>query len=162
MKHKVNQYINQIDRGLQLPYKIRKKIKMELTSEIHLRMEAGEGLDDILSSIGSPKEVIAELESNYEHEYFSFRKTRNFALAVWSVVTVLMGGFLFYSLVTLIGSKGTFSKIIGNGNMAVYIAYKYSLKEIVFGLCAEVVLFLFPLLQVMKQMKFLKCHKDME
>ncbi len=76
MKNKLEQYVNKIYKGLKLPFKLKKHIKLELLSEIQMRLEEGEALDNILLAMGTPDEVIKEFEASYEDEYFQFKKKK--------------------------------------------------------------------------------------
>jgi len=162
MGNNLDQYINKIYRGLKLPNKIKRHIKADLTSEIYSRIENGEELNDILSSIGSPEEVIAEFESNHESEYFQFKKTKVLMLIVWSVIAVIMVVLILYSLIEIIYPQWAFSPVFGgaNGNQAVFIAFKWPLKELVFGLIVKAVIFIISLSQVIRHIKFSKGNKD--
>ena len=162
MENKINQYVSKVCKGLNLPCKIKKRIKLELKSEIYSRIENGEELDDILSSIGSPKEVIAELESNHENEYFQFKKAKMLTLVVWSVISVFTVGLIIFSLVTMIYPQWAIPPVFGgaNGSKAVFIAYKWSLKESIFGLSIKVIIFICSLLQVIRHIRYLKGNKE--
>ena len=69
MKNELKRYIKEINKGLHLPHKMKKRITTELLSEIYGRIDDGEELNSVLTSIGTPQELVEELEANYEHEY---------------------------------------------------------------------------------------------
>lgn len=162
MEKSLNQYINKINRGLKLPNKIKRHIKADLTSEIYSRIEHGEELNDILCAIGSTEEVIAEFESNHESEFFQFKKTKVLMLIVWSVIAVVLAVLILYSLIEILYPQWAIPPIFGgaNGNQSVFIAYKWSLKELLLGLFVKAVIFIISLSQLIGHIKFLNGNKS--
>ncbi|MCI9541616.1 MAG: hypothetical protein HFG39_11290 [Lachnospiraceae bacterium] len=158
MKNKLEQYVNKIYKGLKLPFKLKKHIKLELLSEIQMRLEEGEALDNILLAMGTPDEVIKEFEASYEDEYFQFKKEKTFVMFFWAIVTIFLGGIGFCLITLIIQSQLAFSTVIGggNGNTAVFLAYKWSKKEILLGIAINSMLFIVSLLQFIKYSQLLK------
>ena len=56
MKNELKHYIKEINKGLHLPHKMKKRITTELLSEIYGRIDDGEELNSVLTSIGTPQE----------------------------------------------------------------------------------------------------------
>lgn len=157
MENNINKYLNKIYRGLRLPKAIKRQIKIDLASEIYLRIENGEELNDILSSIGSPEEVIEEFEFNHENEYFLLKKAKVVALIIWSVIAAAMVVLIVYSLIIVIYPQWALPPVFGgvSGNKAIFIAYKWSFKELVLGLSIKAIIFIFSFLQILRNIKFL-------
>ena len=61
MKNELKRYIKEINKGLHLPHKMKKRITTELLSEIYGRIDDGEELNSVLTSIGTPQELVEEL-----------------------------------------------------------------------------------------------------
>ena len=55
MKNELKRYIKEINKGLHLPLKMKKRITTELLSEIYGRIDDGEELNSVLTSIGTPQ-----------------------------------------------------------------------------------------------------------
>lgn len=164
MEKELKQYINKIYRGVQLPRKIKKQIKLELTSEIYSRMEDGETLSDILISIGSPWEVISDLESNYGVEYSHFKKEKILAFAILSVIAVCMAVLIISSISSAAGMlypDFAPSTVIGgaDGSTSIFVAFKWSSAQIFIGMVLKVVILLFSIFQMMKLYRSLRKNK---
>ena len=65
---------------------MKKRITTELLSEIYGRIDDGEELNSVLTSIGTPQELVEELEANYEHEYVQFKKGNILKLTIYSII----------------------------------------------------------------------------
>ncbi len=76
----------------------------------------------------------------------------------WAIVTIFLGGIGFYLITLIIQSQLAFSTVIGggNGNTAVFLAYKWSKKEILLGIAINSMLFIVSLLQFIKYSQLLK------
>ena len=77
MKNELKRYIKEINKGLHLPHKMKKRITTKLLSEIYGRIDDGEELNSVLTSIGTPQELVEELEANYEHSFKLERNEKN-------------------------------------------------------------------------------------
>lgn len=58
---KIKRYVNALELRLKLPLKLKVRINEDIGTEIHLRMEAGESVDEILEEMGSPESVAERL-----------------------------------------------------------------------------------------------------
>lgn len=160
MKNEMIQYINKIYRGVQLPRKIKTQIKLELTSEIYSRLESGEILSDILISIGSPSEVISDLESNYGDEYSHFKKEKLLAFIVLSVIAVVMAALIFNTAAAMLYPHLGFTNIIGgaDGSTSMFVAFKWSAEQVIIGMILKVVILTVSIFQMIKLFRSLKRH----
>ena len=136
MKNELKRYIKEINKGLHLPHKMKKRITTELLSEIYGRIDDGEELNSVLTSIGTPQELVEELEANYEHEYVQFKKGNILKLTIYSIIAFGISALIIYSAIVIIYPQFILPTIIGgaNGSTAVFIAYKWSAKELIGGL----------------------------
>ena len=57
----MKKYIRAVNRRLNMPKNLRKRVLNDLESSVNSRLEAGQTLDEILLEFGSPKEAAAEL-----------------------------------------------------------------------------------------------------
>lgn len=64
----VRRYLRQIDRKLQLPKTIRKRICADLNTTIDARLEAGISAEQILQELGNPDAVAAEFNAQMSGE----------------------------------------------------------------------------------------------
>lgn len=162
MRSKTDRYINEIYRKLRLPRQLKKRIKLELESEISLRVQQGEKEEDVISSIGTPDELVEELRSNYENEYLQFRKKKVLTMIIWVVIAAVAGGTVLYSLIVLLYPQLVMPTVIGGaeGSRSVYIAYKWSMEERMMGLGLKSILFAFSLMQALRYRNLLSSKKD--
>ncbi len=73
MNSEVKRYINAVERRLRLPVKLRARVMSDLLTSISARREQGETDEEIFSSLGTPKEVAAEL--NEQMKEYAYRKS---------------------------------------------------------------------------------------
>lgn len=69
----VKRYVNAIERRLHLPFATRIRVMTDFSTSLTARHEQGESYEQIMASLGSPKEVAAELNSQL-HD-FCYRKS---------------------------------------------------------------------------------------
>lgn len=123
---RIKKYVNAVQRRLRMPRDVRARVMSDFGSSISARREAGESVEEILESLGSPKEAAAEL--NEQMKEFTYRKSpwRFLFLA-----GVILGGLgLLGKAVSMIvvymmtGSANASLGIIGGGDgpTAVFVA----------------------------------------
>ena len=156
MKNELKRYIKEINKGLHLPHKMKKRITTELLSEIYGRIDDGEELNSVLTSIGTPQELVEELEANYEHEYVQFKKG-----TIYSIIAFGISALIIYSAIVIIYPQFILPTIIGgaNGSTAVFIAYKWSAKELIGGLIIQIIILIFVLSRIVRIFTLLKNKK---
>lgn len=96
----MNKYLKSIERRLNLPKDIKKRVMDDLADSIAQRREAGQTEETIRAELGEPKKVAAEL--NEQMKEYAYRKSpwRFLFLAA----AVLSGGYLLlYRLMLSIG-----------------------------------------------------------
>ena len=54
---KIKKYVNAIEWHLKVPLEIKARINSDIGTEIHLRLEAGKTIDEVMAEMGTPKEV---------------------------------------------------------------------------------------------------------
>ncbi len=88
---KMKQYVNKVERKLNLPRDIKARVMSDFSSSIAARREAGLTDEEIYAELGSPKEAAAAL--NEQMKEFTYRKSPwRFlfgALAVYGVAELL-------------------------------------------------------------------------
>ena len=161
MKNELECYIKEINRGLHLSRKMKKRITAELLSEIYGRVEDGEELNSVLASMGPPRELAEELEANYEHEHVQSKKGNILKLTVYSIIAFGISALIIYSAMAIIYPQFTLPVIMGgaNGSTAVFIAYKWSAKELIVGLFIQISILIFALSRIVRISARLKMKK---
>lgn len=103
----VNQYINGIMRKIKCGRKKKKEIKKQLLTDINFRLEQGETLADVMSQMGSIKEIADGFnESLTEEEKKNYARTKAIKIAaiIFVVLALIVAAAL--SLVHLFVPKG--------------------------------------------------------
>ena len=161
MRNELKRYIKEINKGLRLPRKIKKRITTELLSEIYGRIDDGEELNSILTSIGTPQELVEELEANYEHEYVQFKKGSVLKLTIYSIIAFGISALIIHSVIVIIYPQFILPTIIGgaNGSTSIFIAYKWSAKELIGELIIQIIILIFVLSRIIRIFTSLKNKK---
>nr|WP_319487554.1 hypothetical protein [uncultured Caproiciproducens sp.] len=58
-------YIKEVIKRVKLPHTLKSRLKKDLISDIQIRQENGESIEDIIRAMGTPDEVVSELEESY-------------------------------------------------------------------------------------------------
>lgn len=72
-KMTVKQYVNAVERRLNLPWDVRARVMNDFGSSIQARREAGETEEEIFAELGTPKEAAAVL--NEQMREYAYRKS---------------------------------------------------------------------------------------
>lgn len=72
-KMTVKQYVNAVERRLNLPWDVRARVMNDFGSSIQARREAGETEEEIFAELGTPKEAAAVL--NEQMKEYAYRKS---------------------------------------------------------------------------------------
>ena len=94
---KIKRYVNALERRLKLPLKLKVRINEDIGTEIHLRMEAGESVDEILEEMGSPEAVAERFHEEYA-EYVVKKSPIRFlflGLAAFIIIAAVLFGIVF-------------------------------------------------------------------
>ncbi len=70
---RIKRYVNAVERRLRLPYRLRARVMSDFATSIAARQEAGETVEQIIESLGSPKAAAAEL--NEQLRAYQYRKS---------------------------------------------------------------------------------------
>ena len=70
----IKRYMTRIEWRLRLPFSIKSKVMMDLTTGVCARHEAGESYEDIIADMGTPKQVADSI--NQEMSDYTWRKSR--------------------------------------------------------------------------------------
>ncbi|MBR4291978.1 MAG: sodium ion-translocating decarboxylase subunit beta [Oscillospiraceae bacterium] len=124
MENQIKKYLHAVRRRLNLPKDIKNRCISDLQTTIQARTENGESWEEIQSSLGSPKEVAAEL-SEQMREYVYHKSPWRF---LFLAAAVLSGGWLvFYAgmqmVLSIIASNAASIGVIGgaDGPTAIFV-----------------------------------------
>lgn len=137
---KMKKYTNSIERKLNMPKDVRNRVMTDFISGIQGRREAGQTDAEILSELGSPKKVAAEL--NEQMKDYTYVKSPwrwiCFAAIVGSVLSLTFGGTigLLVHLLSVSSSVGIIGGADGPTAIFVttspdYIWYKFGITVII-------------------------------
>lgn len=84
-----NQYVNAVARRIRCSTKKKKEIKKQLLTDIGMRMEQGEKLDEIIANMGNAEEIASGFNENFsKEERRKYRRNKALKIAV-PIVAVL-------------------------------------------------------------------------
>lgn len=69
----IKRYVNAIERKLRLPWKLRARVMSDFATTLCARHEEGESYEEIMASLGTPKQVAEEL--NGQMKEYTFRRS---------------------------------------------------------------------------------------
>lgn len=121
MNKTMKTYLRRIRRKLHLPRKIRDRVIADLRSSIQARLENGQTDLEIMTELGSPKKVAAEL--NVQMQAYVCRKSPwrwlCLAIAILALLSLLYGGILGILTSAITSSAG----VIGgaDGPTAIFV-----------------------------------------
>lgn len=152
MKNELKRYMKEINKRLRLPHKVKKRITKELLSEIYGRIDDGETLISVLASIGSPQELVEELEANYGHEFVQYKKGEFLKLTIYSIIALGILALSIYSAIVIIHPQFLLPTIIGgaDGPTSIFIAYKPSARKMIVGLMIQIILLILVCMRIVR------------
>lgn len=103
----VKRYVNSIEWRLRLPFKVRAKVMMDVSTGMAMRHEAGESYEAIMADMGTPREVAKGI--NQEMADYTYRKSP--WRWVFLVLALLAVAFLVYN-----AGMGTAANVIGGAD----------------------------------------------
>lgn len=121
----IKKFLRAVERRLRFPRDVRGRVMSDFSSSISARREAGESVEEILNSLGSPKQAAAELNEQMR-EYTYVKSPWRFAFLGAAVGggLYLLGEVVSMSLVYLItGSEAASIGVIGgaDGPTAIFL-----------------------------------------
>ena len=121
----MKKYMNQVKWKLALPKDVKKRVMADLESSIQSRMEAGQSREQIMTELGTPAEVAAELNEQMKEFAYARSPWRWACLAIAAVSGLT---FLYKGVVNLLVAAITFTEkqsvgIIGgaDGPTAIFV-----------------------------------------
>lgn len=138
---RIKKYVNAVERRLRMPRAVRARVMSDFGSSISARREAGESVEEILESLGKPRQAAAEL--NEQMKEYVYRKS-NWRYLFLSVAVVcglfLLGELASMALVWyLTGNEAASLGVIGgaDGPTAVFVTTPLAVptEEVKFVLC---------------------------
>ncbi len=128
---KMKQYVNAVERKLNLPREVKARVMSDFSSSINARREAGLTDEEVYAELGTPKEAAAEL--NEQMKEFAYRKSpwRFLFLAaavfsgLWLAADAAFQMAILSSLEANLGQAGSVGIIGGaDGPTAVFLTAK--------------------------------------
>lgn len=92
---KIKKYVNAIEWHLKIPLEIKARINSDIGTEIHLRLEAGKTIDEVMAEMGTPKEVAQRFNKELKEQTLRKHPLRFLFLTLG---ILLMIGFLIAAL----------------------------------------------------------------
>ncbi len=139
---KIKRYVNKLERRLKLPLEIKARINGDIGTEIHLRLESGKSVDEVLEEMGSPQAVAERLNREFA-EYAVPRSPARFVFLVLAVLTMLgtVLGMVEYrqaqkELIHVIGGADGPTAIFLAGRIPDGVTYWTSALGVAFGCLA--------------------------
>lgn len=137
----IKKYVNAVERRLRMPLEVRRRVMSDFGSSITARRETGETVEEILESLGSPKQAAAEL--NEQMKAYTYRKSPWRYLFLTAAVVCglfLLGELASMALVWyMTGNEAASLGVIGgaDGPTAVFITTSVAVptEEVKFILC---------------------------
>lgn len=65
---KIKRYVNAIEWHLKVPLEMKARINSDIGTEIHLRLEAGKTIDEVMAEMGTPKEVAQRFNTELKEQ----------------------------------------------------------------------------------------------
>ena len=107
---KIKKYVNTLERNLRIPLKMKARINEDIGTEIHLKLEEGKSIDDVLQEMGNPEEVAERFNEEFS-VYPAKKKPARFVFLILAILIllgeILFGGYLWI-FVRNMPDRGTF------------------------------------------------------
>lgn len=138
---RIKKYVNAVQRHLRMPWDVRTRVMSDFGSSVSARREAGESVEEILKSLGTPKQAAREL--NKQMKEYTYRKSpwRYVFLFLAVICGIILLGELFSMAVVwyMTGSEAATLGVIGgaDGPTAVFVTTKVEglPEEVKLALC---------------------------
>lgn len=117
---KIKRYVNAIEWHLKVPLEMKARINSDIGTEIHLRLEAGKTIDEVIAEMGTPKEVAQRFNTELKEQTLRKHPLRFLflTLSVLVVIGTVAGGMNHF----LPLSQEEISMIVGaDGPTSVYV-----------------------------------------
>lgn len=122
---RLKKYVNGVERRLRMPTDVRVRVMSDFSSSICARREAGESVEQILDSLGTPQKAAADLNEQMK-EYTYVKSPWRFAFLAAAIAG---GGYLLGKLLEMIlvyaltGSEAASMGVIGgaDGPTAIFV-----------------------------------------
>ena len=91
---KVKRYVNAIERHLKFPMKVKARINSDIGTEIHMRLETGKTIDEVMAEMGKPKEVAERFNMELQEQTLRKHPLRFLFLALCILFVIgTVGGY---------------------------------------------------------------------
>ena len=100
---KIKKYVNAIEWHLKVPLEIKARINSDIGTEIHLRLEAGKTIDEVMAEMGTPKEVAQRFNTELKEQTLRKHPLRFLflALGIFLVIGIVVGSMNHFCPLTL-------------------------------------------------------------
>lgn len=100
---KIKKYVNAIEWHLKVPLEIKARINSDIGTEIHLRLEAGKTIDEVMAEMGTPKEVAQRFNTELKEQTLRKHPLRFLflALGILLVIGIVVGSMNNFCPLTL-------------------------------------------------------------
>lgn len=95
----VRKYMKQIEKKLPLPKKVKKSVLSDLVTGMLARVEAGESMDQVMASMGTPLEVAEGIKEEMEDLTYAKNPWRWACLGLTVVCALILVGNLIHGLI---------------------------------------------------------------
>lgn len=126
---KIKKYVNAIEWHLKVPLEMKARINSDIGTEIHLRLETGKTIDEVMAEMGTPKEVAQRFNTELKEQTLRKHPLRFLflTLAVLVVIGTVAGGMNHFHPL----SQEEISMIGGvDGPTSVYVKDAFGGREI--------------------------------
>ncbi len=65
---KIKKYVNAIEWHLKVPLEMKARINSDIGTEIHLHLETGKTIDEVMAEMGTPKEVAQRFNTELKEQ----------------------------------------------------------------------------------------------
>ena len=114
----IKKYVNAVERRLRMPVEVRARVMSDFGSSISARREAGESVEQILESLGTPKMAASEL--NEQMKEFTYRRSPwRFAflgLAIVSLICLIPQLWMMWFTNAVTGLENASIAVIGGAD----------------------------------------------
>lgn len=120
---KIKRYVNAIEQHLKFPMKMKARINSDIGTEIHMRLETGKTIDEVMAEMGKPKEVAERFNMELQEQTLRKHPLRFLFLALCILFVIGTVGGYFEGNMSFIQNHKAVSVIGGvDGPTSVFVA----------------------------------------
>lgn len=139
----LEKYLRDISKELKVSRKMKKQVVSDLEVHILQRNTHGESIEDIISEMGSATDVANDFNESFKEDGSLIDSEIAIRIAVQIVGIALLLSAI-YNLTSLLfpalSLKNVLMELNGSGNVATFVAFKLSIKDILVKVIVEIIL----------------------